>query len=117
MLTGQHRALAQESWLETETGRYIFSRQEKLIMELVNPAAGERILDVSCGAGNNLPLFQRRKCLLTGMAASSEVLEVARQKLGAVCESVRGDILDFPLRRSVKTIGASVILNSHLLAR
>ena len=96
MLTAQHRALAQESWLETETGRYIFSRQEKLIMELVNPAAGERILDVSCGAGNHLRLFQRRKCLLTGMDASSEVLDVARKKLGAGCELVRGDIYDFP---------------------
>lgn len=96
MLTDLHRAQAQDRWLETETGRYIFSRQEKLIMELVTPVAGERLLDAACGTGNHLRLFQHRKCLLTGMDTSGEALAAARKKLGAGCELVRGDLSDIP---------------------
>ena len=58
--------LCNDQWLETELGRYVFSRQEKLILDLVSPAAGESLLDIGCDTGNFLRIFQVKKCLLTG---------------------------------------------------
>lgn len=87
---------SRDQWLATEVGRYIYSRQEKLIMDLVSPVAGESILDVGCGTGNTLCLFQKKKCILTGIDSSREALELARQKMGGQCEFVLGEATDLP---------------------
>jgi ubiquinone/menaquinone biosynthesis C-methylase UbiE len=75
---------------------YIFSRQEKLILDLVSPVAGESLLQVGCGQGNYLGLFRREKCLLTGLDSSADVLEQARIKFGASCELVQGNAASLP---------------------
>jgi ubiquinone/menaquinone biosynthesis C-methylase UbiE len=85
-----------DQWLTTELGRYIFSRQEKLILELVSLVAGESLLDVGCGTGNYLRLFQQKKCVLTGIDSSDAALAIARNKLGSRCELVQGSGTDLP---------------------
>lgn len=90
------RAASRDQWLATEVGRYIYSRQEKLIMDLISPVAGESLLDVGCGTGDNLALFQKKKCILTGIDSSKDVLELARQKIGDQCEFVLGEATDLP---------------------
>lgn len=90
------QAASGEKWLESELGQYIFSRQEKLILDLVSPAMGESLLDVGCGTGNYLRLFQQEKCVLTGIDSSAKALELARKKLGNQCELVQGDTTDLP---------------------
>ena len=96
MLFDPLQAVSQDHWLETELGRYIFSRQEKLIMDLVRPAAGESVLDVGCGSGNYLSLFAQKKCSLTGIDPSDAALASAGNKLGHRCELVRGSAVDLP---------------------
>lgn len=96
MLFDPLQAAFGDHWLETELGRYIFSRQEKLILDLVSPSAGEALLDVGCGAGNYLRLFQQKKCLLTGIDSSDAALSLARNKLGQHCELVKGNATDLP---------------------
>jgi SAM-dependent methyltransferase len=90
------QAASGDQWLETERGRYIFSRQEKLILDLVSPADGESLLDVGCGSGNYLSLFKQKKCVLTGIDSSAKSLELARKKLGNPCELVLGSATDLP---------------------
>lgn len=90
------QAASGDQWLETEPGRYIFSRQEKLILDLLSPAAGESLLDVGCGTGNYLRLFRQKKCILTGIDSSAKALELARNKLGNQCELVLGNAADLP---------------------
>ena len=85
-----------DHWLDTKIGRYIYSRQERLIFDLVSPAAGESLLDVGCGTGNYLQLFKKKKCLLTGLDSSAALLETARSKLGEPCELIQGDVADLP---------------------
>jgi len=82
--------------LETELGQYIFSRQEKLILDLVSPIASESILDVGCGTGNYLRMFQKKNCALTGIDSSDAALASARNKLGHRCELVQGNPTDLP---------------------
>ncbi|ESP62459.1 Methyltransferase type 11 [Smithella sp. ME-1] len=75
---------------------YIISRQKKLILDLLVPLAGERILDVGCGAGDNLHFFQEKWCSLTGIDSSKEKLEIARQKYGDHAELVLAQPDDIP---------------------
>jgi SAM-dependent methyltransferase len=82
--------------LETELGQYIFSRQEKLILDLVSPIAGESLLDVGCGTGDYLRMFQKKNCVLTGIDSSDAALASARNKLGHRCELVQGNATDLP---------------------
>ena len=96
MLFDRIQAAPENNWLETEPGRYIFSQQEKLILELVSPLAGEALLDVGCGTGNYLRLFQQKNCILTGIDSSDTALALARNKLGHRCELVRGNATDLP---------------------
>lgn len=96
MLLDSPQAVSQDQWLTTELGTYIFSRQERLILDLVAPSAGEALLDVGCGTGNFLRLFQKAKCVLTGIDSSSAALEHARDKLGPQCELAQGTAGDLP---------------------
>jgi SAM-dependent methyltransferase len=96
MLFDPRPAVSGDLWLETELGRYIFSRQEKLILDLVSPVDGEALLDVGCGTGNYLRLFQRKNCVLTGIDSSDAALALARNKVGHRCELVRGAATDLP---------------------
>ena len=82
--------------METELGQYIFSRQEKLILDLVSPIAGESLLDVGCGTGDYLRMFQKKNCVLTGIDSSDAALASARNKLGHRCELVQGNATDLP---------------------
>lgn len=96
MLFDPIQAASEEQWLLTELGSYLFSRQERLIMDLVAPATGETLLDVGCGTGNFLRVFQKARCVLTGIESSADALALARHKLGESCELVQGTADELP---------------------
>lgn len=96
MLIDPLQGATEDRWLETEKGQYIFSRQEKLMMDLISPAAGETLLDVACKTGNYLRLFQQKKCVLTGIDASADALVTARNKLGTRCELIQSKSPNLP---------------------
>jgi len=77
--------------LKTPRNDYFFSRQKELILDLVVPLAGERILDIGCGTGNHLQIFRGKWCSLTGIDSSREKLEIARQNYGDRAEWVLAD--------------------------
>ena len=66
--------------LKTPRDDYIFSRQKELVLDLITPLAGERLLDIGCGTGNHLDMFRGKWCSLTGLDSSGANLEIARQK-------------------------------------
>lgn len=82
--------------MDTVLGRYIFSRQKELILDLVAPRAGERVLGVGCGAGNYLHLFREKWCAVTGIDPSAEMLKIARDNLGDGIELILGKAEDLP---------------------
>ena len=96
MVFDQKKARLSERRLETSLGRYIFSRQKELILDLVAPHAGERVLDVSCGTGNHLQFFREKWCSVTGIDPCAETLNIARSKLGEDAELLVGNAEDIP---------------------
>lgn len=82
--------------MESEISQFICSRQEKFILEMVNPRAGESLLVVGCGAGDFVRIFQQKKCQVTGLDDSAKLLAQARRKLSSQCELVEGDAEELP---------------------
>ncbi len=53
------------------------------MLELVGDAAGRRILDAGCGSGALSVELRERGALIAGFDASTAMVEIARQRLGA----------------------------------
>lgn len=96
MVSDQKKVYLQNKRVKTSLGQYIFSRQKELILELVDPHAGERVLDVGCGSGYYLQVFRDKWCSVTGIDCSAEMLEASRQKLGNNVELHLGSAEDLP---------------------
>jgi ubiquinone/menaquinone biosynthesis C-methylase UbiE len=96
MTPNQDISKSSDERLKTSVGRYIFSRQKELILELVAPRAGERVLDIGCGTGEHLQIFREKWCQITGIDCSEEMLEVSRRKLGNHVELKLGQAEDLP---------------------
>jgi SAM-dependent methyltransferase len=96
MFSDQKSSGSSDRQLETPRSKFIFSRQKELVLDLIAPLAGERLLDIGCGNGNNLQIFSEKWCSLTGIDSSREKLEVARQKHGDRAEFILADPGDIP---------------------
>ena len=77
-------------------GPYLAGRIKSLILDLSVPRAGERVLDVGCGSGENLSLFLRKGCDVTGLDTSPLLLDQARQRVGHRGEFHHGQPEDLP---------------------
>lgn len=82
--------------LKTSRSDYVFARQKELVLDLVVPLPGERILDVGCGDGSHLQFFREKWCSLAGIDSSAEKLKIARQKYGGRAEFITGNPQDLP---------------------
>ena len=60
------------------------------------PSKGMRVLDVGCGTGSHLELYQRFGCELYGLDLSPSMLAVARQRLGDAAQLDLGDASQMP---------------------
>lgn len=71
-----------ERWLTSPWGRLATGLECELILSLLEPRLGERLLDIGCGVGTHLELFRHHGLDVTGLDASAEMLEAARLRLG-----------------------------------
>ncbi|MBN1833701.1 MAG: class I SAM-dependent methyltransferase [Deltaproteobacteria bacterium] len=69
---------------------------EELILALLNPRPGERVLDIGCGGGNHLEFMNRLGLDITGIDASPYMINLARERLGNRCSLNRGIAEDLP---------------------
>ncbi|UCD37621.1 MAG: class I SAM-dependent methyltransferase [Fidelibacterota bacterium] len=60
------------------------------------PQAGLSVLDVGCGTGTHLDLYQQAGCQVYGIDSSPAMLEMARQKLGQHATLDLGDASQLP---------------------
>src|SRR5690606_9067491 len=74
--------------------RWIERQRLRLLKSTAADAPGDRILEVGCGAGHVLALFDGER---TGVDLSPAMLDRARARLGRRVRLVRGSALDLPL--------------------
>lgn len=79
-------------WLDMDRHRDAALRQTQLLMKLINPAYGDRFLDIGCGTGETLACLDRLKpgLDLTGLDASTYMLDIATEKLGHRADLFKG---------------------------
>ena len=69
----------------------------KLIgIRMFRPSKGMNILDVGCGTGTHLELYQRYQCHLFGLDQSPAMLGVARKRLDRSAQLELGDATHMP---------------------
>ena len=81
-------------------------------MKMCHPKAGMSVLDVGCGTGAHLDLYNRIGCKLFGIDSSVAMLQVARQRLGDRAELYFGDASAMPYPdRSFDLAMSSLVLH------
>ena len=85
-----------ESWYHSPQGRAMRRSAEKLILALLNPRPGERVLDIGCGGGYHLEFMNRLGLDVTGIDASPYMINMAGERLGNRCSLNRGMAEDLP---------------------
>lgn len=71
-----------DRWYRSPEGRYVEQKENGLILDLLRPRKGHRLLDVGCGTGNHLLFFRNMGLDVTGIDPSAAMLSIAREKLG-----------------------------------
>jgi ubiquinone/menaquinone biosynthesis C-methylase UbiE len=85
-----------DSWFQSPQGRAIDRSIEHLILALLNPRPGERILDIGCGTGNHLLMLNKLGLDVSGIDASPLMIDKARERLGHRCGLETGMAEDLP---------------------
>lgn len=74
---------AYRGWRASRLGRVTDALEQDLILELVGPPEGQRILDVGCGDGTLLAELARRGAIVTGIDTNPRMLAAARERARA----------------------------------
>ncbi|MFC1889823.1 class I SAM-dependent methyltransferase [Thermodesulfobacteriota bacterium] len=93
--------------MKTDPYRHIAPRYDHLIeplnrglrsigMKMFPPRAGMSVLDIGCGTGTHLSLYQKAGCRVFGIDRSPSMLSKARERLGADAGLVLGDATEMP---------------------
>jgi ubiquinone/menaquinone biosynthesis C-methylase UbiE len=98
-------------------GRLIAVTQEEQIAAFLGSLSGQRILDVGTGTGRAAIALARRGAIVTGVDASAEMLDVARQRAaeeGVQVTFARGDVhaLEFPDRSFDAVVCLRVLMHT-----
>jgi demethylmenaquinone methyltransferase/2-methoxy-6-polyprenyl-1,4-benzoquinol methylase len=65
-------------------------------LKMYTPVKGALILDIGCGTGTNLNLYQMAGCKVWGIDSSPAMIDIAREKLGKRAELRIGDASQMP---------------------
>ena len=69
-------------WRKSHQSKTIDRSMEPLVLSLLDPRPGDRILDIGCGTGNHLIMFNKMGLNVSGVDASGQMLEKARARMG-----------------------------------
>lgn len=78
-------------------------------IRMFRPAKGMNILDVGCGTGVHLELYQRYKCHLYGLDMSPSMLEIARKRLGDTARLDLGNAINMPYEENIFDLVISML--------
>ncbi len=87
-----------QAWFQTPLGRVILELERDLVLDMLAPRPGERILDAGCGTGIFTAAVLAAGAAVVGLDLSAPMLARARADLaGAAFHPLRGDLTRLPL--------------------
>lgn len=88
-----------EQWFQTPIGRLVEEYEKRLILEMLQPVPGERILDAGCGSGVFTRPLLAAGAQVDGLEISLPMLQRAREiSAGYPFRSIQGDMLHLPFQ-------------------
>ena len=87
---------AYDAWFSKAKNQYCLSLEINLMMRLLAPEKGRRILDIGCGTGISLEPLLDKGLSLTGIDSSPYMLDLASKKLGSSVDLHKGLGEDLP---------------------
>lgn len=75
---------------------YLLGGLREIVARVADPYEGLKVLDIGCGTGSQLSIYDTAGCQVHGIDLSGPMLEVARSKLRAGAALSMGDALDIP---------------------
>lgn len=85
-----------DAWLDKGKNRHCLDLEIKLILDLLSPEKGQRVLDIGCGTGISLAPLLEKGLSLTGIDPSPYMLDLADKRLGNRVDLHRGMAEDLP---------------------
>jgi len=85
-----------DNWYQNPANRFVGDLEDQLLLRLLEPVRGERVLDIGCGTGRHLSMFLEMGLDVTGLDASPHMLDIVREKLGHRAELHQGLAEDLP---------------------
>jgi ubiquinone/menaquinone biosynthesis C-methylase UbiE len=85
-----------DRWFETPIGSLVKKFEMKLVLDLLRPSPGEKILDAGCGTGLFTSEILFRGAKVTGLDISLPMLKKAKSKEYASFQILQGDMLHLP---------------------
>jgi SAM-dependent methyltransferase len=89
-------AIAYEQWFEDPCNRIAAELEWRLMLEMLNPPAGNSLLGIGCGTGENLLRMVENGLQVTGIDPSPYMLDIAKKRLGNRVDLYRGFAEDLP---------------------
>lgn len=98
-----------DQWFETPIGRLVKEYESKLVLELLRPGHGDRILDAGCGTGIfTLDLLSAGGRVVGLELSLPMLLRAARKSAGYPLDTVQGDMRSLPFAADVFDEAVSV---------
>ncbi|RLC05926.1 MAG: class I SAM-dependent methyltransferase [Deltaproteobacteria bacterium] len=85
-----------DAWFDQAKNKYCLDLEIKLMMDLLSPVKGQRILDIGCGTGLSLEPLLDKGLNLTGIDPSLYMLDLASKRLGDQVDLHRGVAEELP---------------------
>jgi ubiquinone/menaquinone biosynthesis C-methylase UbiE len=82
-------------WYDPLLGRVLGGLREKAA-RIADPKSGMRVLDIGCGTGAQLAIYQEAGCEVFGIDLSKSMLSIARTKLSDQAVLTTGDATKMP---------------------
>jgi ubiquinone/menaquinone biosynthesis C-methylase UbiE len=91
-----HTARAYEQWAKKPEIKQTAALEQRLMMNMLNPARGKFILEIGCGSGSSLIPFIEKGLMVTGIDPSPYMLDIAQRQVGHRADLHRGSGEDLP---------------------
>lgn len=92
-------------WTGTNGSRYHRTIAVPLLLELLDPRAGERIADLGCGPGILAPPLAERGASMVGVDLSPRLIAEARRNHGRHGRFLVGDVTQLPVHADLPAAG------------